>query len=1080
MQPHVHGPGCSHEHEEHEHSHEHTHEHSHDHHEHSHGHSHDKRIQEFMEALHSGNAKQTLKQIKKVLKKGLPNPIDNLMMRMTEAMALFKVGEPAESEKCLGEISVDLLKIPHADDHVITMFIYAAKSEGLDKLAMETIEKLYKANPKDIEIAEKFFAECVAANNFQKLNIVSKDLENLTHSPQYTLCSVYSLYMYAKYTAEKNSSTQKGYTKLAGMEFAKYMAQYKVNSEQLPKSLFDLHKEILLLSDVHPDIIKIVDSQKNLEPLQKSEYICNELKELKQYPECINEYLKMFTTNIQKGQKAEYIFENYQKLCVLLSGLYFGSIKTPSDILKNGLSEIWENREKLQIPTDLNSLKLNAGEPLETIKKIFEIFCVIAHNGKLNETLLMGLNEIRGAYLILIFLLHKFLLFAIKSDIADTKSFTDLISKIIISYSTKFVSTTSVYSDILPYCAALSPEHRSELIKAVKNSSDNLNKPDADYVKFLASRILYYKLQIALIPLEHANIINLLKEISGLYKEARSKLTKKLEKGERHQADDLILLIDYLLSKIESTPNTINPLIIQRIAILSQAAKDSPSNFDFNLQLLKLLMSVDFHYFTREIYENLRVKGVLTETLGFLYEKYLIENMHSEKLMEVMKKYEKFELKSRAELAESKVKAINDCNFYQAEDLYKYEQYHSNSHHRIVLGTAVTVSEYLTHGQTKAQSIILGSIPKVAEFIGLLQNPEKLRKNQDVYTTKSKIHYIPHISTHSAQIKEKYDILNLSKSFEELVLDPVLAEFMQIGKTNYRENIMNVYGVLEITQLNALLHVLCNITGYYYEKNYTKLRSDVELFEKTVTEFIKNATILKTTKIYEKYAHEIEDLIMIFEYANQMLKLTVGLNDLKEKDPTQTYENLIKILLEQAKGSSLKIIGQLKALFLAKPIKGTKKWDGLTEIHSLFDNEIRIRGTELLKYFGTVNCMIFTMIKLGFPEELAKKAKKGEQEKPGETIKKAFIQLKKDIQNSYNEVLNSCQNAKLNEELAKFIGNWEPIDKEILEIPLISEINNSENTKELHKKVKDEILMGINHIQTAFSPIPKTLASIDL
>eukprot|EP01022_Parablepharisma_sp_SALTPOND_P004489 TRINITY_DN120391_c0_g1_i1.p1 TRINITY_DN120391_c0_g1~~TRINITY_DN120391_c0_g1_i1.p1 ORF type:complete len:1062 (+),score=118.32 TRINITY_DN120391_c0_g1_i1:93-3278(+) len=1054
------------------------HEHSHGHHHHEH--THDKRFHEFINALRSGSAKQTLKQIRKVLKKGVPSPVDMLLFRITEAMALHQLGENSQAEKCLKEISVDLLKFAELDEHVITMFLYAAKSQGLSTLSMDTLEKLYKAHPKDSEFAEKLFSECIGSNKFFRMNILAKDLESRTKKDEYTLASIYSLYMFAKYEADRNSPSAKGYIKLANIELTKYLATHKISLDQLPPNLYDLYRQILLFSDSHSEALKLATTQKTLSPEKKAENEYTELKELKQYPEAINVLLQEVFGNLQKGQKAEYMHETYQRMAVLLLAYYFSTVKDPKEIAKIGLSELWDNRDKAEGTLDVPKITI----PENTLKKLCEVFAILAGKGKIGEVS-FGLNEIRGAYLIMLLILHKFMLFAMKHGLSEkVKEISETISKVAQEYAKRFASTASVYTDLIAYCTDLTLGQRVEVIKAVKAASDALDKPEADYTKYLTSRILYYKLKASLSPT--SDVRPLLEEICRLYKSAKAKLDKKLEKGERHPADDLILVADYILgtySDDAEKSGVLTPCTTLRILLLNQGLKDSPFNFDFKVKLLVILMRHNLNYMTRSIYDSLRIKGVLTETLGYFYEKYLIEHIHTDKLAEVIKKFEKFTSRNTEELEGVKVKAVKESNFHQAEEFCKYGLQHVYSQHRIVLNTAVTLFEYMQNAQAKGQSIVLGVTPKITEQVGLLKNKEKLTKNQDVYTLQDRIRQIPLITQYENEIKVGFSMA-LESSWNDLILDSVLLPHMPVGKTNYREGMSNLFGILELPQLNILLHTLCMIVGYFYEKNFTTtFQADIENFDTLFKDFEAAAKSASKSAVFTEYAEELEDMIQIFGYVNEMLKAVLLLHETSTtKDPTVISKNIEAILkvLASAKEYIGRVLTTAKSVLAKKPQDPSLKWTLVTEAHPLLAKPAMRRFMGIMQYLGVCSHLVFSVVKIAFPEGISKKPKKGEAPGQGEVLKKALLQLKRDVTNAFNEALVQCQGIKLSEGVNKWVSEWEALPEGLMKVPLLMELVNSENAKEVTKKVKEEMVSAVEHVEVVFRPIVKALSAIDI
>lgn len=1057
------------------------HDHSHSH-AHGHGHSHDKRIQEFLTGIHSGDVKKTLKQLRKVLKKEVPSVTDRFMFRIIEAIGLAKISESAKAEATMREIAADLCKTPDVDEHAIGMFLHTGKTQGLVELCVTTLEAMYAARKADISLADKLFDEYVAANKFYKMNILAKDLEVKTKLDAYAALSVYSMYMFAKYGGNPKGSPQaKSFSTLATMGLKKYLADKKIPSDDMSAGVYELNRQLLLMSDAHSDVLKLANMQKSLAPAVKLQHESQALHDLKLYADCTSVLLSAVFDNLRKGPKADYIHETTQQAAMLLLSLCISATKDVAELAKLPLKEIWESKGGDKV--SLDTPKLDPAAPIETLKGIMKVFAAIARMGKIGDTV-MPLNEVRSAFLVLLLISHKLFMAETKNGLAaGTK---EVILGLAKEYAKKFISTASVYGDLVPFCIDLDQAQREDFVKTVKEASDALNKPESgDYTKYVTSAILYYKFRVSMYPATGSpDLAGIVSEVSTLYQAALSKLDKKLEKGERHPADDLALILDYLLdllSKKSTTPGVINPWIVLRIALLSRALKYSPDNFDIRLQLLRLMMGHGLHYLAGEVFTTLRLKGVLTETLAHIYEKYLIEHAYTDKLGEVMKKFEKFSVHNTEELQGLKSKAIKDLNFARAEEFFLYEQRHASSHHRIVMSTASTLLEYIQNSAAKGQSIILSSTPKVAEQLEILKAPGKFYKNQDVYTVQPRIKRVPEISEFTAEIKAGFG-MSPESDWDALILDPVLAPYVAIGKTNYREGIENLFGVLELPQVNSLLQMLCVVAGHFYEQKYTTLANDAAKFDETFVQLQAEAKKAPSSKVFAEYAVELEDIVGVFNYANEMMKMVVLFKEISAvKDPGAIEKHLASCTaaLKLAHEHVARISSTLKDLVAKKPVDPAQKMTAaILAQHPLLSKSAMRRTMLLLQYFSTSTCILFTVLKSAFPNEIAKRPKKGEAT-PGEAFKKSLVQFKKEITAVLNEIAGNCQGFKLSEDVV--LSAWEQaIPEAILKVPIVSAAAKSDEAQEIAKQARTEMINSILHVEVVFRPIIKSISGIDI
>jgi len=1015
-------------------------------HDHGHEHNHDKRFQEYVSELESGTAKNTLKKVRKIFKKEVPSQCDQILFRIVEAMAHQRLNENTQAEKCLVEIAEDILKLPHFDGHVITAFLYTVKISGLSQLSMDTLEKLYKKHPKSEELAESLFAEYLAANNFLRLNLLSKELEGKSKE-EYTLISTYSLYMFAKYSDNPSS---KNCIKLANMELTKYLAVRKIKAEELPGNVYELYRKLMLTSDMHEELLKSLNEQKVLAEEKKMEYICLELMTLKRYPETINELLKLTLENLKKGKEAKLAYETYQRMITLLLAYYFSNIKEPAEIKKLDIKSIWEARDKLALSQDIYTL--DTVNPANTLIKVFETFISIAAKGKDPS---VSLNESRGAYLLILFGLHKLMLFSFKSDLIEKcKEISEIMLSVMQNYIKHFSTTGSIYSEIIPYCVDIEKEQREELIKTAKEAKDLLNKPEADYNKYLVATILYYRLRVSLSNQTEFN--TLLEEVLGLYKEAIIKIDKKLEKGERHPADDLLLIADYILQLMDK--DIITPITVIRIILLKQGLKSSAANFDIKIQLLKILMMHNLKYMTREVYDDLNIKAVLTETLAHIYEKYLIEFAQIDKLGKVVEKFYKFIARNVKGVEVTKVKALKEGNFVQAEEFYNYEQHHTRSYHKIVLNTVTTLFEYAQNVQTKGISLFADVGQKIKEHLNLLKTPQQLIKSSDVYSLQQKIKSIPSLSHYQTDIKNTFT-MSIDQPLDNLILDPILLPYMPLGKTNYREGISNVFGIFELPEFILLLHTLCTIVIEIHKNPSAAI--DLKSFENAFENY--KVTMKGVSKVFDEYKEDLNDMLNIFEYNGLMLNcisITKNLSSSKDQDSLSKEIEALSKVLESVK-SKVNDIEKILKYLLEKKVEGA--------IHPLMERTNMRRFIGVLIHFGIHSNLLFTLIKTMLPSQLGKK-----KDEPGKALKKTIVDLKKQVAKLFNDSLNICQKFKVTEDV---IGEF-PL--ELSKVEMIGELLNDKSAKEIVKNVREGISDAIDHLEIVFRPMLKALTSIEI
>lgn len=138
-------------------------------------------------------------------------------------------------------------------------------------------------------------------------------------------------------------------------------------------------------------------------------------------------------------------------------------------------------------------------------------------------------------------------------------------------------------------------------------------------------------------------------------------MDSKPEKGERKLADDLIILINEILSPYYH--RKIDHVVLYRMGILEYALSISPYNFDIQMQLLKLYDSLGLSISLKQAFGSLNPKGVQLESMGYIVYRHAID-WGDYKLMEMFEqKYGKYFKMNIRDLKQIKLKALNEDNY---------------------------------------------------------------------------------------------------------------------------------------------------------------------------------------------------------------------------------------------------------------------------------------------------------------------------------------------------------------------------------------------------------------------------------
>lgn len=121
--------------------------------------------------------------------------------------------------------------------------------------------------------------------------------------------------------------------------------------------------------------------------------------------------------------------------------------------------------------------------------------------------------------------------------------------------------------------------------------------------------------------------------------------------------------------------------VLYRMALLEYALELSPYNFDIQLQLVllydKLGLSVSFN----QAHNNLNLKGVQLESMGFLQLRHTLEwGAYENVLKPIYQKYQKYTSLNALNLRQLKQQSFNEDNYDQIENFVEYENFLNKSY----------------------------------------------------------------------------------------------------------------------------------------------------------------------------------------------------------------------------------------------------------------------------------------------------------------------------------------------------------------------------------------------------------------
>ena len=198
-------------------------------------------------------------------------------------------------------------------------------------------------------------------------------------------------------------------------------------------------------------------------------------------------------------------------------------------------------------------------------------------------------------------------------------------------------------------------------------------------------------------------------------------LDEKPEKGERKMADEQVLLIAEMIESYLSKESS-KDLQLYKICLLEIAYEYSNYNFDIQLQLIKTFDSMGLSASFSEAYEQLNIKGVQLESLGYISARNSLNWMNFTLQNNVQVKFSKYLKNNAKDLADMKVKALNDNNFSALENFIEYEKYLGNSYF------TQFIFEYLERGKGLLTNFIQGTEPALNVYSNGLSVEQSLVK----------------------------------------------------------------------------------------------------------------------------------------------------------------------------------------------------------------------------------------------------------------------------------------------------------------------------------------------------------------
>mmetsp|Transcript_8641 Transcript_8641/g.14628 ORF Transcript_8641/g.14628 Transcript_8641/m.14628 type:complete len:524 (+) Transcript_8641:690-2261(+) len=260
------------------------------------------------------------------------------------------------------------------------------------------------------------------------------------------------------------------------------------------------------------------------------------------------------------------------------------------------------------------------------------------------------------------------------------------LKNLFLTYARAYIELTSVVTDLQMYVAYLSEQQRKEIMESLQNQIDT--KPNYSEARKAKAHINLNKLANIFRSEFHPSLDAFKAHLGELSQQffAFLKLDDKPEKGERKFADEQALLIAEVVdmfilgSKGDLKQEDVSQLELFKICLLELAFEQSNYNFDIQLALMKSFERVGACTSYSESYDNLGIKGVQLESLGFLSLRHSLSQLNFSLTSKVQQKQWKYLTHNAQDLSDMKVKALQDFNYGQLENFIEYEGFLAKSY----------------------------------------------------------------------------------------------------------------------------------------------------------------------------------------------------------------------------------------------------------------------------------------------------------------------------------------------------------------------------------------------------------------
>ena len=902
--------------------------------------------------LYKGDYKQCMRIIKKKMPK-LKSSIDKTYFNILKLRVLRKLKHTKEEKELLTQMIEDFSKNEelYMDHDLANYFKNFLRNIDQPEAAQNIFNiQLKNKNLNDINEKEQrdIIKELVLGLQFKdiysKCNTFLKQ-KNLTHEKYLILLkheAVYYLY--------KNKKLPEKMTKKIFDDFVKNIELYREQT-----GYFDIVAQFADIFNDEETMINVLSQKKKDELIHVplDEIKLDKLYREKKFDEIISALFKKIKENPEKC-----LFNDYERLINLI---FFyceeNKIKIECDKVIKDINPENINKELISLEKDPNGLLKLLMELFENIKKTT------------GEKIV---NSYKSGVLGQLMICHNI----IKFNKEYNEEIHLYIKSQIINLLDKCIRKQAILFEISKYFIYLNDADRNEICTKYKHEKVDENKYEELNSENLEHFIFYMKLRKCLNMEKDKPISEIIINIFKAYLLAEKNIikNKKLEKGERGVADDLIILAnEYYYEKFGEEKDDKKlvdvPLSLILMCMNIYSRNKSPYNYDISYYLAKtygyLVMNDDA--LDTLIYMNL--KGPQNDTISYFLFNYLVN--HHEGLNTLINHSENWQIENRTNSHKTFWKLIDGGNFWKTQELLDFLEDNNLSYYNyllqfyeIVLGLneAIFNKEGIDEEKLKNHFEV---IEKYYEKINPIMN--KLVKNQDILFLLHK--YDPN---NYLYFDNKFEKLNENKNYKEsnfrYILDSLnkkdncLYESYPGYKNNYFEH-KSVSPLGEYDQTNCLLmRVISLLMMSKLKENNDKIDlkiiTDLNEKYKQLSAEVNNKLDINLSLLIDVFINSLKDANYLVANKDKIVELYScfseqvinKINDLRKNLTFQNYEQLIKLN---------DILSKNKYFYFFLYTNTTSKLLEIISDHKKESNDIANMKTKLNEIFKTpvINCL---------------------------------------------------------------------------------------------------------------------------